>query len=289
MPLSATGKAYLRTRIERDNALNDLHLRPPADVDPPPGVAQPTQNGSPTAGPGSDRDGSLAAGRPIGRFAVVMMLWLTLTGSLGMLLQAAVRERTNRALESLLSAAHPWEVSIGKLTGVGAISLLVLLTWLVSGLVATAFAPGASGIVGVLLQQIGRPELLLEAIPVYILGYLFFGSITIAVGAVASDGPDAQNLSRPMFAVLLAAFFVALAATGNAGASLSWLIYIPPFTPFMLLLTQPSPIEMAASLSLLALGTAISAYIAVNAFSLKPNIRDIFTLNPNWVSKLRSN
>ena len=36
-----------------------------------------------------------------------MMLWMTLAGSLGMLLQAVVRERSNRALESLLGQSNP--------------------------------------------------------------------------------------------------------------------------------------------------------------------------------------
>jgi ABC-type Na+ efflux pump permease subunit len=55
----------------------------------------------------------------LGRIATVMLLWLTLTGSLGMLLQAVVRERGNRSLESLLAAASATDVVFGKLLGVG--------------------------------------------------------------------------------------------------------------------------------------------------------------------------
>ena len=42
-----------------------------------------------------------------------------------------------------------------------------------------------------------------------------------------------------MFAVLLAAFFAALAAAGGNGGQLAWLVYVAPFTPFMLLLEPP--------------------------------------------------
>ncbi len=46
---------------------------------------------------------------------------------------------------------------------------------------------------------------------------------------VARDTAAAQNLSRPMFAVLLAAFFAALAAARGGGGQLAWLVYVAPF------------------------------------------------------------
>ena len=61
----------------------------------------------------------------IGRFAVMMMLWMTLIGALGMLLQAIVRERANRALEGLLASARASDYHLrqarrrGRLVGAG--------------------------------------------------------------------------------------------------------------------------------------------------------------------------
>lgn len=193
------------------------------------------------------------------RFLLLLLLWVTLVGSLGMLLQAAVRERANRALEILLSAARPLDIVLGKVLGVGAVSVLVVATWLAAP-VATAFLAPASGgpLVG-LLQVFAEPAMLLRAGVIYLLSFAFFGFLTVMVGAMARDSADAQNLARPMFAVLLVAFFMAMGAA-NGGASFAWLVYLPPFTPFMLLAAPASTaVEVFVILQLL-LATVLAAW-----------------------------
>ena len=205
------------------------------------------------------------------RFSLVMMLWLTLTGSLGMLLQAVVRERTNRALESLLAAARPWQIVFGKLIGVGAVSLLVLGTWLGSTALLAPLTPSTGGYAGTLVHGLADPMLLLRAAAVYVAAFAFYGLTTVAVGAAARDSAAAQNLSRPMFAVLLAAFFAALAAVGGGAGQLAWLVYVPPFAPFMLLLEPPGTYSLwteMVSLGLIAVATVIACHLAVKGLAL---------------------
>jgi len=201
------------------------------------------------------------------RFALLMMLWMTLAGSLGMLLQAVVRERSNRALESLLAAARPADIVFGKLLGVGAVSLLVVSTWLGSSAAMGALAPSSGGTVASLLQGLADPAVLLRAAAIYVLAFGFYGLATVAIGALARDNADAQNLARPMFATLLVVFFTAMASTAGAH-SLAWLVYIPPFTPFMLLIQpQPAGVELVA-LDLLAAATVLAGWLAVRALRL---------------------
>jgi len=184
------------------------------------------------------------------RFAVVLMLWLSLTGSLGMLLQAVVRERSNRALETLLASASPWAIVIGKVVGVGLVSMLVLGAWLGSAGIAAALTPRSAEVLPALLQAMGDPLLLARAGAIYLLAYAFYGLLTVAIGALARDTASAQNLSRPMFLVLMAAFFVALASAGGEKSGLSWLLYVPPFSPFILLM---QPATLAAEMTACAL------------------------------------
>lgn len=218
----------------------------------------------------------------ISRFGLVMMLWMTLTGSLGMLLQAVVRERSNRALESLLAAARPWDIVLGKVAGVGGVSLLVVAAWLGSSLVLSGLAPSSRGIVAAVLHGLAQPVELLRAGAIYVLAFTFYGFLTVAIGARARDNADAQNLARPMFAVLLAVFFAALFSTGGA-RGLDWLLYVPPFTPFMLLLGSHGPQAQVAALSGLGLGTTIAAMLAVQALKLDfkaPSLRGFFPVRP---------
>jgi ABC-2 type transport system permease protein len=253
-PLSVAGRALVARTLERDAALARLaasgYASPPLEV---------RADGKPS---GPDE-------HALSRFALVMILWLTLTGSLGMLLQAVVRERANRALEGLLAAARPWEIMAGKLAGVGAVSALILCAWLGGATALSAFEPSGTGLVARVFAGFANPAVLLRAALVYLLAYAFYGSLTVGIGAAARDVAAAQNLSRPMFAVLLAVFFSAL--TGVSDSGLSWLLYVPPFTPFVLLLRAPadlSSVSQALAIGLLVIATAGITWLAIGRLTL---------------------
>ncbi|HZZ30967.1 MAG TPA: ABC transporter permease [Phenylobacterium sp.] len=244
-PLSAAGKAQLVRVLNQDGDLSGPvrlaaeHPKPKVDPD------------------------------VLRRFALLVMLWMTLTGSLGMLLQAVVRERSNRALESLLAAAGPSDIVFGKLLGVGGVSLLVMGTWLGSSAALALIAPASGGVVASLLQGFARPAVLAQAVGVYVLAFAFYGLTTVAVGALARDNADAQNLARPMFAVLLVVFFTAMASALGAHG-MGWLVYLPPFTPFILLM-QPQPAGVVlTALALLAIAAATAAWLAAGVLRLSP-------------------
>jgi len=240
-PLSDTGQALVMRTLERD------FVRQTSDAIPLM-VRQKASHAS--HGP----DAAAAA-----RFLSMLILWLTLTGSLGMLLQTVVRERATRALESLLAAATPRQIMIGKLLGVGSVSLLILVSWLGSTAALSLIAPG-SGLAPAIIAELARPELLLRAAVIYCLAYAFYGSITVALGAMARDSASAQNIARPMFAILVIAFFVALASAFSGTPSpLSWLLYVPMFTPFLLLI-QPGAVPVAIQIGLLVSIAVISLF-----------------------------
>lgn len=218
----------------------------------------------------------------VSRFALVLMLWLTLVGSLGMLLQAVVRERANRALESLLAAARPIDIVLGKLAGVGAVSALVLVAWLGSAAGLGAVASEAGGAVSALLRAFADPVGLARAGLIYIFGFAFYGLATVAVGAMARDNADAQNLARPMFGVLLAVFFTAMSMMGG-GTGLAWLVYAPPFTPFVLLMSP-----QAAGVETVAFGLLVAATLAAGLWAVRVLRVERVTLSPRLLRRARA-
>ena len=215
----------------------------------------------------------------LSRLATMTMLWLTLTGSLGMLLQAIARERANRALESLLASAQGWEIVAGKLLGVGAVSLLVLFAWLGSAAGFSAFLPDQTGLAGKVLRDLAQPLTLLRDVLIYFCAFGFFGAATLALGAMARDSTSAQNLARPLFLLLVVAFFVALASPAGVP---SWLIYIPPLTPFLLLVNSASDVALisqAVLLGMLIVASALMMLLAARFLSVSPGIYQIFKGN----------
>ena len=207
-----------------------------------------------------ERAARAASARPaisadrIGRFGVTMLLWLTLVGALGMLLQAIVRERSQRALESLMSAARPVEIVGGKLLGVGLVSLIVLAAWLGTGAAAAPLAGGTGGrLAPVLLSAaFGDPARLAYVLVVYVMAFAMYGSALLGIGAFARDVASAQNLSRPVFGVLLLVFFAALSQLGGSGGLSPVLLWAPPVTPFALLLAAPGSLSVGQILGGLA-------------------------------------
>ena len=186
-----------------------------------------------------------------------------------MLLQAVVRERATRALESLLASASAPAIVAGKLIGVGLVSLLVLGSWLAAAAALGQLAPSGGGQLAAILRGMAEPRILLLSLMVYPLGYAFYGLVTIAVGARARDAAAAQNLARPMFAVLLAAFFITLASAGGA-QSLEWLSLAPPFSPFLLIIGPTSPAQFGSALVLLIGSTAAAGWAAVKGVRIGP-------------------
>jgi ABC-2 type transport system permease protein len=261
-PLSASGRALVARTLERNDA---RRTSPNAAIEVH--VTMPTMPAR-----------RLEAGA-IARFALMMMLWLTLTGSLGMLLQTVARERATRALESLLAAAAPWQIMAGKLLGIGAVSLLLLTAWLGSSALL-AFFDGNSGSAASIIAVLAGPKALLRAALIYILAYGFYGSLTIALGVRARDSASAQNLSRPMFILLLMAFFVPLASiTAGSVPGPSWLLFVPPFTPFLMLLYPPDAIPASIEcvlLTLLLISSIIATRFALRGFSVSHRISLFF-------------
>jgi ABC-2 type transport system permease protein len=251
-PLSAEGRLLVERSVERDSARGEPH-----DVAREAALLV------------NKADRSTPGGSEPARFVTVAILWLTLTGSLGMLLQAVVRERANRALEGLLAAARPWEIMAGKLVGIGAVSVLILGAWLGSLAAFSAWAPSNDGEVAQVLASLAAPGALTRAALIYLLAYAFYGCVTFGLGAAARDVAAAQNMSRPMFAVLLMACFVALACA--FGARESWLLYLPPFAPFLLLMHSPAELPLVSqmeSIGCLVLGTLAAGWLAVGRLSV---------------------
>lgn len=221
-----------------------------------------------------------AAGQAVasaGRFAVVVLLWMNLVGALGMLLQAIVRERANRALEILLTSARPLEIVLGKLIGVAVLSCIVVAGWLSvgAGVAAVGLVTGQAGVGALLAGLLINPAQLALAGAVYVLAFLMYGAAILGLSALSKDMPAAQNASRPVFGLLLIAFFAAMSMMTDA-ARFGWLLWAPPLTPFVLLMQDPAtlgPWKVAGALLLMAASSLAVFALAARGVSARPSWR----------------
>jgi len=110
------------------------------------------------------------------------------------LMASTVEEKSSRVIEVLLAAVSPVELMWGKLIGQLGVGLIMMGAYLALGLSALAqFA-----LFGVL-----DPMLVVYLVVFYLVAYLVYGALMLAVGAAVSQIADAQSLLAPIMLLLV--------------------------------------------------------------------------------------
>ncbi len=73
--------------------------------------------------------------------AYLLLMAALVTG--GMMLQGVIEERSNRLLEAVLACVEPRELMVGKLLGLGAVGLCIIVAWIGCALLAAFAIDGA--------------------------------------------------------------------------------------------------------------------------------------------------
>ncbi|PYR73209.1 MAG: hypothetical protein DMF86_21135 [Acidobacteria bacterium] len=122
-------------------------------------------------------------------FMVLFLMSILMTS--GYLMQGTAIEKENKVVEVLLSSANPDEILAGKLIGLGGAGLMQIAVWFSIVLV------GMVGIVPMLLtSRLDIPWAALGlALPLFMLAFLFFGSLMLGTGSLGSNMREAQQLA----------------------------------------------------------------------------------------------
>ncbi|MBK8977528.1 MAG: ABC transporter permease [Planctomycetes bacterium] len=169
--------------------------------------------------------------------AFVYLLWIAVFTAAQMLLTNTVEEKSNRLIEVLLSSVSPLQLMTGKVLGIAATGLTIVLSWVLSSIVGVQFVPDDSPLGGgTLTAIIGDPLYLGSFVFYFLAGYLLYGAILVALGSVCSSLKEAQNLMQPIFILLIiplvAMIFVVQEPNGTVARILT---YVPFFTPFLMM------------------------------------------------------
>jgi len=122
-------------------------------------------------------------------FIVLFLMSVLMTA--GYLMQGTATEKENKVVDVLLASANPDEILSGKLLGLGGAGLLQIGVWLLMAL-GTAI-----GVVPLLLTSgIQIPWLAVAlAVPLFLIAFLFFGSLILGTGSLGSNIREAQQLA----------------------------------------------------------------------------------------------
>ena len=236
---------------------------------------------------GGVREGGQAASavRIIVPLAFMVLFLMSVLMTSGYLIQGTATEKENKVVEVLLASANPDEILGGKLLGLGGAGLLQIGVWL------AILTVGGLGIVPLIVSStVEFPWItLLLAIPLFLLGFLFFGSLMLGTGSLGSNMRESQQ--RAMMWSLTAALPMIMMALlirephGIAARLMTWI----PITaaPLVMLRASLDPgylawWEVAGAIVVLAISSWMALRVGARLFRIgllstgsRPGLREV--------------
>ncbi len=167
----------------------------------------------------------------------VYLLWIGIFTITQMLLNNTIEEKSNRIIEVLLSSVTARELMLGKLLGIAGVGLTMISAWMLSLVVVLTVKSGPESEFAVQLFEVLKTSGLLPKFAVYfLLGYLIYSGIFLAIGSVCNTLKDAQNLMGPVMLImiipLMTMMFIPRDPHGVLATVMSW---IPIYSPFIMM------------------------------------------------------
>ncbi|MCF8253117.1 MAG: ABC transporter permease [Bacteroidia bacterium] len=229
-------------------------------------------------------------------------------------MKGVIEEKTNRIVEVIISSVKPFQLMMGKITGIALVGLTQFIIWvalvlLLSGPVSSlvmnlqhvepsaitangqetlsqAKEIGAAGI----LSELGNFNYVLIIglfIFYFIGGYLFYGALFAAVGSAVDNETDTQQFMMPITLPLIFSIAIAQSIINAPNSSLSvWLSMIPFSSPVIMMVRLPFGIptsEIIASMLCMIIGFVGTVWFAgriyrigILTYGKKPTYKELF-------------
>ncbi len=201
--------------------------------------------------------------------AFVYLLWIAVFTAAQMLLTNTIEEKSNRLIEVLLSSVSPMQLMAGKVIGIGATGLTIVLSWVISALIGVQFMSGKIAELG-LTAIISDPLYLGSFVAYFLAGYLLYAAFLVAIGSVCDSLKEAQSLMQPVFIILIVPLIAMVFVVQDPNGTVArFLTYIPLFTPFLMMNRAGGPPptwEYVATTILIIVSLAIAFWAAAKVF-----------------------
>jgi ABC-2 type transport system permease protein len=244
-------------------------------------------SGSKTTGESSAQSFSLAYFMALILYMAILMYGVNVKSSV-------LEEKTTRIVEVLVSSIHPFPLLLGKVLGVGAVSLFQFLIW---GVAAKGLL-GVRAALGGHLSAFDSPIQLFQVphvssstgaifLAYFLGGFFLYSAMFAAVGAMSSSEQEAQQAQQPIVYVLVLAFLSMFALLNDPASVLAVTLSLIPFTspiamPVRWAAGNLPAAELWASLALLAVAIVAATWVAARIYRVgilmtgkRPNLREL--------------
>ena len=228
-------------------------------------------------------------------FAMAFLMYIVIFIYGAMVMKGVMEEKTNRIVEVMLSSVRPFQLMIGKITGIGAVGITQFTIWIVLLFFINSFLSlfmlsmfdmptTANGVSESEMQQAQEMieqlqtqftelplfQLIVSFIIYFIGGYLLYAALFAGLGSAVNDDSDAQTLTFPVSVPIIIAIFILTAIMERPNSSLAfWSSMIPFFSPIIMpfRIAFGVPIwELLLSMTLLLGGALFAIWIAAKIY-----------------------
>lgn len=166
-------------------------------------------------------------------YGFCMLMFMSVMVSGPQMMQNIIEEKMQRIAEVLIGSIPPFQLMLGKLLGVMAVSLTLISLYLAGGYFVA--------------DHFDKADLIPLSQIAWMLAYgsiamIMFGSIFSAIGAACSEIKDAQSLLMPvMIVVVLPLMLIVPVIQAPNGPLAFWISFFPPATPMMMVTRMAVP------------------------------------------------
>jgi ABC-2 type transport system permease protein len=181
------------------------------------------------------------------------------------LMTSTVEEKSSRVVEVLLAAVSPLELMWGKLIAQLGVGLLVMAVYIGIGILS---------LVQFSMANLLDPMLVVYLVCFYLIAYLVYGALMLAIGAAVSQAADAQSLMGPVMLLLIAPYvlvpFIGQAPNSAFSVAIS---FVPPVNSFAMLArlasgTPPPAWQVWLTMLVGLASAAITVWFAAKIFRI---------------------
>lgn len=285
----------ISTAIEEKRMMTSLHITKDA-LD----SLQQTNNINFTSSEGK-KDSNTKAGISYGiGFGSGFLIYIILFIYGTMVMRGVMEEKTNRIAEVIISSVKPFQLMMGKITGIGAVGLVQFLIWIIlvvclqfllpiffpdlmHQMQAQPMQPGIAGAANI-AQESGAMAGIVNSIALinwplvlgcflfyFLGGYFLYSALFAAVGsAVNEDAQDAQSLMLPITMPIIFGMLIMMQAVNNPNSSLAVFGSLFPLTSPIVMMARVAhgvpdgvtTFQLIVSMFLLVLGFIGSTWLA---------------------------
>ena len=175
-------------------------------------------------------------------YAGAMILYMVILIYSVAVMRATLEEKTSRIVEVIVASMKPWHLLLGKIIGVGAVSLTQISIWILAGKLAVAAGiptlmsarPDLTGLVDLQAALPGFGMLTLFA-GFFVAGFFMYSGIYAAVGAMCNTDEEANQAQLPVVMLLVGPIIMVMPVIQDPSATWATVASLfPLFSPILM-------------------------------------------------------